>query len=865
MPMRAQLLERETQLATLDQIRSEIGASGGRIALVYGEAGIGKTSLVERFLESAGAEARTLRGACDPFLTARPLGPLHDMAIHTGGKLEELLRAGSDRFAIYGAFLAELGRGPTLALVEDVHWADEATLDLLRFVARRIRQTSALLILTYRDDELGQNHPLRQILGDQSTAPNMVRVPVPALSEHAVDLLAGDPSLDTTRLHRLSNGNPFFITEVLAAHGAISETILDAVMARAGRLSPPARHILEVAAVIGPRIEPGLLLRLSDSDEASVEECVSTGMLVAHGSIFAFRHELARQSVLASLLPSTRLALHRKALEALMLAPEAERDPVLMTRHAAGAEESGLVLQYAPLAARQASQVSAHREAIGLLELALPFADSLPPAQRAAMLDQCSVELGFTGRFEDCVPVLRQAAELWHAAGEPLRQGDSLHNLGIVLFPLGWSQEAEEAEAAAVELLEALPESPELGRAYKGMCFLCLERREPAPAVEWGKQSAALAERFQDWDTLARAYNYAGSAAMPMDYDLGRELLERSLEVGLKANMPFAVGGALTNACMVLTELFLFSEADGFLQRGLAYATEHDDDYHLTSLLGIQGQMLFHKGAWKDARALMTRVAEGPVRDPGIPAMYRLARLGVREGRKSASEELARVIAEYGQMDLVLPMGPMHAGTAEQAWLAGDNERAAREARWSYEAASGKHLPWFTGELAFWRWRAGDAFPVPDWIAEPYAAQISGDWQRAARAWEELECPYEQGMALMDGDSAARLEALRIFENLGANPIAQKLRQQLRAEGVRGIPRGARPSTRKNAFGLTARELEVLAALRGGASNSAIAGQLSLSTRTVEHHIASILRKAGVGSRGEAIAFAQHEDLFDPD
>ena len=149
-------------------------------------------------------------------------------------------------------------------------------------------------------------------------------------------------------------------------------------------------------------------------------------------------------------------------------------------------------------------------------------------------------------------------------------------------------------------------------------------------------------------------------------------------------------------------------------------------------------------------------------------------------------------------------------------------------------------------------------------MARPFALQIGGDWRAAAEMWAQYGCPYERGMALMDGDEPAQLEALQIFEGLRAKPIIEKLKQQMRAAGVRGIPRGPRPSTRENAFGLTGRELEVLACLVAGTANTAIAKQLSLSRRTVEHHIASIFQKIGVQSRGEAVALALRESLIPP-
>ncbi|HET6846105.1 MAG TPA: ATP-binding protein, partial [Anaerolineales bacterium] len=201
-----QLLEREPQLRYLDDVLREVKQHGGRTALIYGEAGIGKTSLVENFLQTQMKSWRVLRGACDALFTPRPLGPFHDMALQTGGELLALLESGSDRNAIFAASLGELGKRPTILLVEDIHWADEATLDLLKYLSRRMQQTGTLLILTYRDDELGQDHPLRQLLGDLGSSPSLRRIPVSALSRDAVSEMARGTPIDPVELYRLTNG-----------------------------------------------------------------------------------------------------------------------------------------------------------------------------------------------------------------------------------------------------------------------------------------------------------------------------------------------------------------------------------------------------------------------------------------------------------------------------------------------------------------------------------------------------------------------------------------------------------------------------------------------------------------------------------
>ncbi len=161
------------------------------------------------------------------------------------------------------------------------------------------------------------------------------------------------------------------------------------------------------------------------------------------------------------------------------------------------------------------------------------------------------------------------------------------------------------------------------------------------------------------------------------------------------------------------------------------------------------------------------------------------------------------------------------------------------------------------GELAFWRSRHGIVDELPDGVAEPWALQLAGDWRGAATAWTALGCPYEAALAMSDAeDEAALRRALEMFQRLEARPAAQRVAQRLRELGVRGVPRGPRPGTRRNAAGLTRRELEVVDLLAEGLRNAAIAERLVLSSRTVDHHVSSILRKLEVGSRGEAVAAA---------
>jgi AAA ATPase domain len=423
-----ELLERSSPLGELGGLLAAT-AAGGRVALVAGEAGIGKSSLVRRFAERHAAEARFLVGACDPLLTPRALGPLltpralgplHDVARQTGGRLAELLASGSPREHVFVAFLDELDRRAQrqVVVVEDAHWADEATLDLLVFLGRRMERTGALLLVTYRDDELAADHPLHAVVG--SLPPEAVRrVRLQPLSEGAVTELARQAGRRATGLHALTGGNPLLVTEVLGAgEPGVPLTVRDLVLARLGRLPEPAREVARLAAVVPIRAELWLLEAALGPDPAAVEACVAAGVLALGEETVGFRHELLRQAVDGSLSALTRRGLHRRVLRVLADAPAPGVDVARLVHHAREAGDAEAVLRYAPEAARQAAAVAAHREALGHYRAVLPHAGRLPAPVRAELLEGCSVECYLSGLAGEAVSARRAAVGLREAAGD---------------------------------------------------------------------------------------------------------------------------------------------------------------------------------------------------------------------------------------------------------------------------------------------------------------------------------------------------------------------------------------------------------------------------------------------------------------
>ena len=251
------ILEREAELSVLaDAVRAAAGRRGS-VVLVMGEAGIGKSSLVEALRSHLPAEGRLLVGYCDDLATPRTLGPFRDLAGSVGTEFSQAVADGSDRDRVLAALRAEL----TLLVIEDVHWADDATLDALRYLVRRIASLPAVLILTYRDDELTREHPLHGLLGQASRSDQVRHLPLTRLSVQAVRQLSAGSSVDAQDLYALTSGNPFFVHELLAsAQGQkVPPTIAGAVLARVRSLDAPTQDVLELLAVVPSALERWLV------------------------------------------------------------------------------------------------------------------------------------------------------------------------------------------------------------------------------------------------------------------------------------------------------------------------------------------------------------------------------------------------------------------------------------------------------------------------------------------------------------------------------------------------------------------------------------------------------------------------------
>ena len=865
-----ELLERAEQLSALAAALSDVAERRfGRLVLVHGEAGIGKTALLRRFCAQTLESVRVLWATCDPLFTPRPLGPLLDIARLTDGELRERVEGGGQPWDVARALMDELERpSPSVVVVEDLHWADEATLDVLRLCARRVESVPALLVATYRDDSLHRSHPLRGMLGELPSGLSR-RYELARLSRRAVATLAETSTLDSGELYERTGGNPFYVTEVLAAGSErIPPTIRDAVLARTAGLSGAARDVLEAVAVVPQRTEVWLLEALVQRALDGLDECLESGMLRGEADGVAFRHELARLAIEESLTPHRAVVLHRRALAALAEPPLGTPDLARLAHHAEAARDPGAVLRYAPVAAEHAAAVGAHREALHQYERALRFAAGIDAGQRVELLERFAAEGYLTDMREEALTALDEALAIHRDAGELLGAGNVLRVRARLQGCMGRTAEARVDAREATRLLERLPPGIELARAYAGMSEQAMLGDDAEETIAWGQKAIDLADRLGDAEALVSALNSVGTIELSRGELGGREKLERSLELSSSAGLGTDAGNAYINLCAALARLGRYLDVARYVEEGIEYCQERGLEAWTQCLVAAKAETQLAIDLWDQAAETATSIIDGPPNEviaPMATALLVRALVRARRGDPDHSTPLDRLQAISDSVGELQYLTPVAAARAESAWLEGRPQAIGPATESVFELALRQRAPSFIGELALCRWRAGLLDGPPADAGEPYSYEIAGDWDRAASYWRESGCRYQAALALGDShDGKAMRQALDELQALGARPAAAIIARRLRELGERGLPRGPRPKTRENPAGLTGRELEVLPLLAEGLRNAQIAERLVVSEKTIDHHVSAILHKLDVRTRGEAGAEAMRLGLLGP-
>jgi DNA-binding CsgD family transcriptional regulator/tetratricopeptide (TPR) repeat protein len=849
------LLERDDGLGVLVAAVEAAAAGQGSVVLVGGEAGIGKSSLVRALRERLDERTTFLVGACEPLSVPVPLGPLRELVEAAGsGDLVEL--GVEDRLVLVRRLAGVLEQAePVVAVIEDVHWADPLTLDLVLMLARRVARLRAVVVVTFRDDEVAAHPRLGLLLGDLAGTPGVRRVSLRPLSEGAVQELAGASGLDGAELARVTGGNPFLVVESVAAGSHLPASVRDAALARAGRLSLAARRVLDAAAVVGQRFDHRLLEAVEPGAGDAVEEALGRGVLVADGGRLGFRHELIREAIESSISPPRRAGLHARVFSALSdgVVPS---DNARLAHHAELAGLRGEACRFAALAAVEAERVGALREMCLQAERALRLGDELPDTTRFDLLVRHSRGANFSStRLEEAETSAREAIAVAKSLADPVKQAHALGVLAAALWSLDRVGEAKAAAEQAVRLLEPSGELAALARALSASARMEATSFDPEVAIELGFRALEIAhrERLEDVTidieiSVALARGHRGDRRAPA---LLHEIAAVAREAGLTIQMVRAYVNAVFLAAVLREHEFVDRTATEALRLFAEYGTTIPG----YAIEIFRARSVLDRGRWDEALATATRgdrdwVSETPV----ARAIEGIVR--ARRGDPEATRLLEHAWQEVATLPEGSRQGTIRVMLIEAAWLRGDRRAAVDLLRGASATPAARRFARSGGELALWAARHALPFEAPSGTPSAIALELAGDWRAAIAAWRELEAPYEAALAALPGDDRAARAALATLHKLGAPAAAHAFSRERTARGGRAA-RGPRRSTLAHPAGLTRREQEVLEELATGATNPAIAARLHLSERTVAHHVSSILTKLGAGTRLAAIERAR--------
>ncbi len=718
------LLERERQLERLGEMLNDASAGRGRLAVFSGEAGAGKTSLVREFLQMA-PDVRVLRSFCEDLSVPDPLGPLYDLAREA--QLPIARDPGRSQLSMFSDVLGMLhvGHLPTVVVIEDLHWADDSTLDFVRFLGRRVGDTHLLVLLTVRTEgRIGQRR-LRRALVDVPSS-NIARIDVPLLSLEGVTALALPAGLDGVEIHRATGGNPFFVTELAASVGnqEVPQSVTEAILERVEKLGPETRAAINLVSMFPRRVETELLMRIL-RDPRALDVAVDEGLL-------------ERSDV-----PIARLV-----------------------HHAREANEPLAILELAPAAGAWAASVGSHHEAASHYRTALDLAPG-----DAALAHALAFEYSLTGRLEDAISIELAALSLHRDAGDRIREGDSLRWLSRFSYLAGRRQDTDRYGDAAVAVLEKEVPGTELAMAYSNHAQLDMLAERVTPTLEWGQKAFALAEQLSRADIVCATLNNVGNVQRWSDPDEARKCLARSLEMAIANNWHEHAARAYANwGCMDI-ELLQFELAEKRLAAGIAYCAERDLDTLRLYMMGWMSQLRLKQGQWSLAAEIAAQVLDSDLATPlaRFQAADVVARLRIRRGDPGDEAPLAELTTVLSQGREFQRLAPYATLMAERAWITGADVQQALLL--IDEAASLVSGPTATRDLAFWR---------------SVLTNSGTDWAAIAADRRAASMPFEQALALLMDGRGAEKSAMVTFEQLGAAGVIVRARHVLSSRGLRG-------------------------------------------------------------------------------
>ncbi|HQR25453.1 MAG TPA: AAA family ATPase [Nocardioides sp.] len=845
-----ELLERDHELAALDAAVSGARDGEGSGIAVAGESGAGKSAVLDSVCRTH-AQVRVLRASCDPLLTPRPLGPFRDLA-RDGGLDTALRREGAPLAGVCEGVFDTLRAQPTVLVVEDLHWIDTASADVLRFLARRVGSMPLALLVSYRDHEIAPRHPVLPLLGDFALLDDLTTLQLGPLSVHGVEKLVAGTRLVPELVHARTGGNPFFVSEVAKdPDRPLPSSVRDAVLARTAGVAPEDIEVLQLVATAPDRLDDRVLPALG-VDLPTLRRLDATGLVVRARGGLVFRHELAREAVESTIPPGGAPQLHARLLDALEQV--GSREPALLTHHAVGARDPVRTARHALAAAHDASRAGSHSEAAAFFETALSQSEDVAPRQRADRLQRLSFEQYMTSRLGEAIGNVRATFPLWETADDRVGLSAAHETCAIFEYYNAHRQQAEAHADLAARIAREVGSAERFGAARATRGFLAYLRGQ-----------LQLAERCLD--DARRVAAPEGMSALVLRIELVQELvalvggdaaargrLASHIETARSRGWDELASTGYSQLCSLDVEQRRLRSAEHVLEESLPFTVERDIPICRHWQTGVRSRLHFAHGHWQAALEDATRVLneEGmPVATVWPSLVNALVPLR-RDGVPDAEGHLDRAWSRAVQIDEPTGILAVLSALAEQMWMTGEDDprvtqRAPDELR---RLGGAPNAPWAAGDLAVWLDRLGLVAEVPGAVAEPFAHSLAGRYDEAASWWHRAGEPFAEAMAW--GDSAEpgrRVRAVELLDRLGATGTADRHRARLRRDGVARVPPRPRARTRANPAGLTNRQLEVANLVARGFTNAEIASRLYISPKTADHHVSAVLGKLGLPNR----------------
>ena len=863
-----ELIERAAFLDMLQAKFSTVAEGEGHCVFVSGEAGIGKTALVKAFCKEQSGDCDIYLGACDALFTPRPLAPLYDIIWQVNGQLWPKGHTVEQRSELFSEFFNEFSKRKrkTVIVFEDIHWADDATFDFIKFFARRITQLGCLFILTYRDDDISFDHPLRNVLGQLPPA-SFTRIQLNPLSREAVEKMAAEKGYSGEDVYGITGGNPFYVNEILSSYSlGIPDNVKDSIISAFNRQEGKTREIWELLSVIPTSFELKYLEKFEPSYATALERCIASQILLVKEGHILFKHELFRRTIEASLSPLKRISLNKTVLNLFKESFEQNEQLERIIHHAKNANDYELVVCYAPLAARHAALVGAHTESRRLFLTAVEYYQGNDKNVLIEFYEPYAYECYLTNQVKEAIIYATKSLNIWKEKNSKEKLGNCMRFLSRLWWLDGNRKNAEKFGEQAIEVLSDQPPSAAKAMAFSNMSQLKIFFDQSAEALAWGEIAISIATDLGDEATLSHALNNVGSVYMNLQSSeqKGTELLQQSLSIALKNSFHEHAARAYSNLGSNALKLKKYAFAAQALDEGIKYCEERDLDSSRSIKLSLKSLLNLETGNWNKAYDIANSLLndENHLSAFTIIPINVVATIKMRRGEPYALQLMLRGAKKAFDTAELQRIVPFLISLLEYEWLTGKVIIKPDDLHTIKSRIEQSIYDIEKNEFAFWLQKARKQDLFLSNVDERFDVSTPKKAENAAAIWEKAGCPYRQALTLFEGSDDDKRKAILIVHELGATAVYEKMKMEMRKSGIRSIPRGMRKSTQSNPALLTTRELDVLYLLKEGMQNKEIAAKLYISGKTVDHHISSILFKLDVNSRTKAVNEAVRMEII---